>query len=340
MKHIYASLILFTTSFLLQHPLHAQEKNEYTPQKSQLAKPSKEHLFRLFVDNDFINFYGHVTDEAYTSGARADYFYTRAQKPRWLPTAGENSMNIEGWSLMHVMFTPNNIFTSKLQVDDYPYSGALFGIYSLNSYNAEKKYSFQTELLAGVTGPAALGEDAQRIMHRIINYEKPEGWQHQLGNAPLLNLQFTAEQQLFSIGKYAEVIAGGSIATGTMINRASVYPLIRIGIMHPYFSGLISQYSSPRTMVHRKKWQAYVIAKSSATLTLVNALLEGGIGSSSEGKDIAARHPLRKTGINFEYGFVLSKGQVAFSMTQRHLTPMLDGLYSHQIGNMTAYFNW
>lgn len=189
-------------------------------------------------------------------------------------------------------------------------------------------------------GPASLAEQGQELIHHIIHYQLLMGWKHQLGNALLINAQFTAEKQLAAIGDFVEVIGGAEIAAGTMTNSATVYPLIRIGKMHPYFAGNISQYSSPRTMAGRKKWQAYLVARPGGSFTLTHALLTGGISNSANGKIIRTKHPLEKFSFNIEYGVVLSKGRFALSVLQRYTTAMLEGLYSHEVGNFSLSFNW
>jgi hypothetical protein len=322
---LYAGILLLISCSLLQCTYAQQEP---------------EHLFRVYQDNDFINFRGKGTDEAYTYGIRFDLFYSRRKKPTLLPTAGDSSINISGWSIMQAAVTPRDIKTPEYQPDDYPYSGALFGVYSLQSYNPQKRYVLHSAILLGIMGPAAGAEQGQKLLHRIIHYQLPMGWQHQYDNAPLVNVQFGAEKQLLAWGNFLEVIGGANIAAGTMTNSATVYPLIRIGKMHPYFAGYISQYSSPRSMAGRKKWQAYLIARPGGTFTLTNALLTGGIGHSSNSKTLRETHPLEKFGFSMTYGIVVSKGRLGLSLTQTRTTTMLKGLYGHEIGNLSLYFNW
>lgn len=311
----------------------------FTPVQAQ-QKQDREYLFRVYIDNDYINFRGKGTDQFYTNGLRFDLFYSNRKRPKWLPTAGDSSINVTGWSIMQMAITPRDIKTTEYQPDDYPYSGALFATYSQRSYNPQKKYGLQTELLLGVMGPAALGEQGQKLIHQLISYQLPMGWEHQLGNALLANVQFIAEKQLAAIGHWAEIIGGSKIAAGTMTNSATIYPLIRIGLMHPYFSGNINQLSSPRSIKGQKKWQAYLVARPGGSFTLTNALLTGGISNSYNGKIIRTNHPLQKFTFNLEYGAVVSKGRVALSVTQRYTTPMLKGLYSHEVGNVSLSFNW
>src|SRR5260221_4892787 len=134
----------------------------------QDSLPSR--LFRIYEDNDFLNIRGNGTDNSYSNGTRFDFFYSKTKRSRFfidrlMPKAGDSSINVYGWSLMQIMVTPNDISTAQYQPDDYPYAGALFVTHSLHSYNAVKKYSFQTELVAGIRGPASFAKEFQTLFH-------------------------------------------------------------------------------------------------------------------------------------------------------------------------------
>ena len=210
-----------------------------------LAQEMKEEaptfLFRIYEDNDFINSRGLGTDDAYTNGTRFDLFYTKKHSSRHgidklLPKAGENSVDTYGWGIMQLMFTPRDISKTEYQPDDYPYSGALIATHTLYSYNPVKKFDLQTELVAGVIGPASFAEETQIFVHRLIHYQRPMGWDHQFRNDLLININMTAERQLAAWG-HMEIIGGGQVFAGTMLNGVAIYPLIRVGKMTPYFQG-------------------------------------------------------------------------------------------------------
>jgi lipid A 3-O-deacylase len=250
-------------------------------------------LLRIYEDDDFLNIRGQGTDNAYTNGTRIELFYTKKKPSRFffdrvLPTAGDSSINIFGWGAMELMYTPNDIANPDYQPNDYPWSGALAATHTLYSYNPQKKYDIQTEVVLGVIGPAALGEQLQTVVHRIINSLRPAGWDHQFRNALLLNVNFTAEKQLASWGPYVEVIGGSQVLAGTMQNSIALYPLIRIGKMAPYFNGFFSQYTGSGKNTgsgstnytgskRRNQWQAYFVIRPEGQLIFTNALLEGGL---------------------------------------------------------------
>lgn len=337
------------------------------------AQDTPTFLFRIYEDNDFINLRGIGTDNAYTNGTRIDLFYTKRHPSRGidglLPKAGANSTNIYGWGIMQLMFTPNDISMTDYQPDDYPYAGALVATHTLYSYNPDKKFDLQTELVAGVIGPAAFAAETQTFVHRLIHYQRPMGWAHQFRNDLLVNVNLTAEKQLAAPGHALEVIGGAQVFTGTMMNGLAFYPLLRIGKMNPYFQGYIRQYSGgASTGRRRKKWQAYLIIKPEAQIIFTNALLEGGVFTGNP--NIKQTHqpegdnpktaayadnsygpaersttppPYRALhhwvyGIN--YGAVVSSGNFSVSFTQNTSSPAMKGLYSHEVGNISMYLSW
>ncbi len=318
--------------------------------KSQ-AQDSAGKLLRVYEDDDFINIVGQGTDESYTNGTRIDLFYFKKHRSRFfvdkaMPKAGKGSIDIYGWGLMQTMITPSDISQSQYQPHDYPYSGALFATHTLYSYNPVKKYDFQTELVLGVMGPPALARQTQTFVHSIENYQKPMGWDNQIGTDILVNINFTAEKQLAAYDGFIELITGAQVFGGTMLNGISVYPLIiRFGKMNPYFNGFMSQYSNDKKY---SKWQLYGVIRPHADLIFTNALLEGGLFSSKSypPKDDSYNKPdefvrhLRHTVGEIDAGFVVAYKHISGSFMQKISTPMVRGLYGHTVGNISLYYSW
>ena len=317
---------------------------------SYAQQETPTRLLQVYWDDDYINFYGKGTDRAYTDGNKFTLFYTK-QKPsrffvdRLLPKAGDSSTNVFGWGFVELMFTPSDISNPKMQPDDYPWSGALYVTHSLYSYNEKKKYDFQTEVDLGVTGPASMAGQVQEGVHRFIHYQRPRGWGNQFGNSLLVNVNFTAERELLHYGKFLEVIGGGQVMTGTGMNAAAAYSLIRIGKMNPYFQGLMRQYGQSGS---KNKVQFYFVFKSRAEWLLSSAVLEGGVdatrpgrpaekGGSSDGKYY---HPLNPVVADYAYGAVLAINRFSISSIQTTSTAWMKGLYSHTWGNFTLTYAW
>jgi lipid A 3-O-deacylase len=328
------------------------------PEEKVRQDSSVRLLLRIYDDNDCFDLRGGGTDDAYTNGTRIDVFYKLPHPARGfinkvLPKAGDSSINIYGWGIMQLMFTPDDLSEPAYQPNDYPWSGALIAAHTLYSYNPVKKFDLQTELLLGVIGPASLASQTQTLMHRVEQYPLPMGWSHQFHDDLLLNINFTAEKQLAAWGSSVEVIGGSQLCLGTMRNSLALYPLIRIGLMTPYFQGYLSQYSDPGTYSRRSrlernwkaKWQVYLLLKPQGELILTNALLEGGVftGNPNIKNDKGSAlpyHALSRMVYSMDYGAVASNGNFSISFTQNASSAMMKGLYSHSIGNISLYFGW
>ncbi len=321
--------------------------------QAAFAQQQVTRMFRVYEDNDFINIRGKGTDNAYTNGTRFDLFYTKNKASRFvidrnMPKAGDSSINIYGWGLMQAMFTPNDITKTAYQPDDYPYSGALFATHTLYSYNPREKYSFETELVLGVMGPAAFAKQTQVFLHRLIHYQRPMGWANQLGNDPLININFTAEKKITALKQWVEVIGGAQVFYGTMMNGVTIYPLIRIGKMTPYFNGYISQYTTgdQKATKRRRGVQAYFIIKPEAEFIFTNSLLEGGLFANNtyedNGKSITKKpyNDLQKIVYSLNFGAVVASGNFSISFIQNSSSAMMKGTYSHEVGNISMYFSW
>src|SRR5258706_7291019 len=247
------------------------------------AQNASTKLFRAYWDNDFFNIRGKGTDESYTNGVRFDLFYEKPRPPRFspdrlLPRTGDSSVNIMGWGFGQCMMTPRDLSRTDYQPSDYAYAGALAGVRSLYSYNPEKKYSFQTEVMFGVRGPESFAAQTQIFIHRLIGDGRPMGWNNQLGTKLILNINFTFEKQLAHYRNAVEVIGGGQSYTGTLFNGLSTLAMLRIWEMTPYFNGYISQHASGdrATIIKSNRLQAYLIIRPGAGIVINNEMLGKG----------------------------------------------------------------
>ena len=316
----------------------------YSDVHAQESKPS--HMIRLYEDNDFLNIRGKGTDKSYTNGTRLDFFYTKKRSPRFIdrlmPVAGDSSTNIFGWGIMQVMVTPNNISTEFYQANDYQYAGALYITHTVYSYNEKKKYDFQTELLLGVRGPNAFGGEVQSAIHRVIDYQKPMGWNNQLSTIPIVNINFTIEKQLLHYGSFIEVIGGAQTSAGTFLDALTVYPFVRIGKMSPYFSGLFNQHGSYYSKRKKINTQFYSFIRSRVSVIWHNALFKGNGTNDVKTQEKIYEQPadISHYAASFEFGAVIAHGNFSMAYTQTRNTAYNKGLYDHSVGNLTLRVRW
>lgn len=300
-------------------------------------------MFRVYEDNDVIKLFGDVSDKGYTNGTRLDYYYVKAKEPtffvdRWLPKLGKTAVNTYGWSLMQTMYTPENMATTEPDIDDWPYTGALFITHSLHSSNLEHSLNLQTEVVAGVMGKASQAEGLQKFIHHITHDRQPEGWGKQYPTDILLNLNVSMEKQLF-YAAIADITGGAEAQVGTMTDGASLFGQIRIGKKAPYFMGLLPQY----TASHRNKLRCYLVVRPVLEWIAYNAVLDGGI---INGKSDYYSDRLQRAAINhsisrrLDLAAVLGYGNISLSFTQRIMPQVLDGFGHQRLGNISLYVGW
>lgn len=297
-------------------------------------------MLRFYEDNDFMNVRGRGTDESYTNGTRLDYFYQKQRAPRFmdkwiLPRTGKDAINTWHWSLMHLMITPSDIRTPKYQPNDYSYAAALFFSHGLDSYDPEKKFSLQSELVIGVMGPWAFGKEAQTWFHRVLGYTRPRGWENQLPNAPLLNYNFTFEKMVWQPSPALEIIGGASAYAGTMLDGAVVHATLRVGHMNPYFG--IERGSA----LQEKKFQVYAFLRPTIEYTWYNALLEGGLFSWSNSR-FEFNKSFKTATLNpwssrVDYGITVAFRRFMIAYTQKTQSASLKGTRQHEVGNISLY---
>lgn len=311
------------------------------------------HLLRAYDDNDIINLPGKGSDRGYSNGTRLDYFFVNGKPSlfflnRIMPKAGDSSINTFGFSLMQVIYTPKNVLKRIPERNDYAYAGGLFATHSLLSANSIKKYSWQTEVLLGIMGPASLAKQTQWQAHKMVGIVRPIGWDYQLKTDLLLNVSVAAEKELMHIGKFVEGIGGAQAFAGTAMNGVSLYSLLRFGKMTPYFNEYISRFSTPKG--NRSRWQIYGIVRPAFDLVLSQALIDGGVFNGrnepvpqpdpDDDEPVVGKRERNRVVAKLGYGFVISGGRLAISFTQTSMTAVVKGTGRQEIGNISLHFAW
>lgn len=132
------------------------------------------------------------------------------------------------------MQTPEDITVEELIEDDVPYVGLLSwqGI----MYAWDDRVSDQFSMHAGIVGPAALGEQAQTIIHDALGSDDPEGWDNQIENELVIKLEAQRVWKLFrSSGKkyQFEVLGLTGIGVGNLESATRAGFALRWGINLP-----------------------------------------------------------------------------------------------------------
>lgn len=170
----------------------------------------------LYLENDFA--FG--TDMDYTHGTEIRYMHGA-------PKLGFSDV---GFSVMQMMYAPDNISSTEIQEDDRPYCGIL-GL-NLIGKKYRKNHVDDLQLTLGVIGEYSYSENTQRLIHKMIDCAEPAGWHNQLSNEAIVNVEFrrTYDKQFeLSDWLYFDIEPGLDIQAGTWNNNAEIFLDFRLG---------------------------------------------------------------------------------------------------------------
>ncbi len=116
------------------------------------------------------------------------------------------------------MYTPADISTSTPDPLDRPYAGWLY--IGIGFHNMTERWLDIIELNLGVVGPLSFAEQTQKFVHRNLpDNIIPQGWDHQIGNEPAINLVWERKLRFWRLGEPkgpaadAFIHFGGSLGT-------------------------------------------------------------------------------------------------------------------------------
>ncbi|MGD1841064.1 MAG: lipid A-modifier LpxR family protein [Thermonemataceae bacterium] len=309
---IILELLLCYLCICLSHSLLAQ-------------KPAT--TLELYVDNDFFSI-GNRTDRYYTNGLRMAINYTKENDRNRFPDNllikyKEDKAIRYSWGLSQAMFTPENIEKDRLEEGDWPYAGGLFVSHEAYSQHPEKNTKIRSGFLLGVLGPWSLAEETQIWFHELPNDPRPNGWDWQIDNYPIINYHLFYETRLLK-RKFVETrgLVGGAV--GSLINQFNLGVRSRL----PLFK--------------RSKFDFSFFQRTNGGYTVYNAYLEGGFWDRQRyERGISRGYRLSSEEINRFYlesqiGVALKYKDWSVAFSQKFRTSQVEGSSSHQVGNITV----
>lgn len=182
---------------------------------------------------------GGYTNGVFLSSIRAASTASESVAPPFLlqPIAGllgVRSATLASSSLGQIMITPRDITRRQPDPTDAPYVGAL--VYRATQVQVEGDVADMASLNLGVIGPASGAKQTQRAIHRLIGSDRPEGWDSQVSNRPLIGLErYVAKRFAWSDrpaggGASGDVVLQGGGMLGNLESSAGASVLLRYGI--------------------------------------------------------------------------------------------------------------
>ncbi|GGZ36113.1 exonuclease [Echinicola pacifica] len=192
--------------------------------KAQSTKTTVTHHQLSFqVDNDALAF-THF-DRYYTNGLFLGYAYSRDDQNRIKLTLAQQ------------IFTPERYTSDDIQTYDRPYAGVLYGKFDYQRLSARGWW--QGGLLLGKIGPGSKAEDLQVWYHQLFGFPQPRGWQYQIENSALMNVDVQAGWNAVK-GRRVDFWLFSRASVGNFDRSISLSPALRFGSYLPGSQGMIS----------------------------------------------------------------------------------------------------
>ncbi|MCH5690144.1 lipid A deacylase LpxR family protein [Niabella sp. W65] len=185
------------------------------------ASAQTKHQFTILSEND--SYLSVNNDGYYTNGISMAYQW------RSTITGKRNPERVNSISAGQNIYTSR--FSGELKAErlDRPIAGYLYGSYHQSLFNPKERL-IKWGVTAGVIGPSSLGEDMQKLAHRVMQIYKPTYWERQLPNSFGVNVDFTWSPRLGQPEKSSKwdfkpllSATAGSIFTNAGVGGALVF---------------------------------------------------------------------------------------------------------------------
>lgn len=206
------------------------------------SEDSKGSLTVAF-ENDL---FGAGTDSHYTHGTEITYVSDTYQPSwllkaaSWMPFFDTNTETRLVGSLGQQIYTPANIETEALVVDDRPYAGWLYlSVGLLNDNRTNTRFVDRLDLVVGQVGPDSGAESVQRTVHKWVDSDEAHGWDNQLHNETTVDLQYQRSWMLPLVDNNVDIVPHMGLMLGTSQRNVQTGFTLRVG------SGISSDFGPP-----------------------------------------------------------------------------------------------
>jgi hypothetical protein len=292
---------------VLQVPLSAQQE---TYQRS----------FSVAFENDMFN----KMDWYYTGGLQFLLYHPRLQRSPidrlLLPFKGSAAdLTWHGLALRQELYTPRDLQDDTIRSGDHPYAATLTLSQQRVVNRPGSGTRFTSRLRVGVLGPAALGFNAQDIIHRITPSKPPQGWDYQVRNDVIINYDFRLDQEIFRDDITILGVRGGG-RLGTLHTDFSGGLWYRMQTGQPYFDRL-----GPDPAVSS---DLYFQFEGSGRFVVYDATLQGGLFNKTSPYIIPGESVSRFVG-EIKAAFVLEIRGHQLALYQHLTTARFSGSNAH-----------
>ncbi|MGC9342471.1 MAG: lipid A-modifier LpxR family protein [Bacteroidales bacterium] len=207
--------------------LNAQDTTHYAP-VSFIRLTSQNDLYQAYLKSD----------KHFTNGAHIQVSHKKFDIPlfkRILPGNFLDGNENYIISIGQDMYTPEDFERTTVDSTDRPYAGVLYATFNRTISSPAKLRIFRSSLILGVIGPASGAAKTQNFLHRILDNDIFQGWDHQIGNGLILDYAMMYRKGINGLPSFLDVSGSVNANVGTMLNYASLSSRFIIGkFNNPY----------------------------------------------------------------------------------------------------------
>jgi len=284
-----------------------------------------DRYVRFHYDNDFFT----AIDLDYTQG------YTFEIALPWLIKNPVNYILIKPvaatskyvLSFEQTGFTPADITAPEILYGDRPYAATIALKSAVIATDTVRKSRLTTSFTAGMTGPAAFGNEMQTGIHKWIDDDLPQGWTHQIRNDVIADYELAFEKQLLDAGNIMLLSSYTKLRAGTLATNAATGVTLVAGLFDSPFGALKAS----------RNFQAYAYTQAAATIVGYDATLQGGIFNNSSPYTITPGDMERFT-LQNHFGIILRYKALYLEYSRAMLSREYKAGHSHKWGGFRIGF--
>ena len=213
---------------------------------------SANNYIKLDLENDLFQLrQDDVRDQNFTNAIRLEWMNRRQSPLNFMllefPNDPANPRLLDKlytYSLGQEMYTPLDLSVKSILYQQRPYAGWLYVSSGLVTVDVEGAQKLTSSVGIGVMGPASLSEPTQKLVHRIGNYTKPEGWHNQIVNSVGVSYLVRYEARPFRhpFHRAFDLIGLLEGHVGSVTNYFGAGGMLRIGQFNDYFQNVTGLY--------------------------------------------------------------------------------------------------
>jgi hypothetical protein len=232
--------------------------------------------FHLTIDNDSFLFV--EQDQYYTSGISAQYI-VKTNLTRNEDTT-RSSYGTHWFGINHQIYTPIRFNNRNVANYDRPHAALAMMQYKFEKVEENSMMSISPSL--GWMGPSLKTGEFIAWFHNIFGYKPPRGWQYQINDTPVVQLELTKIQRVFA-NNHVDAFAQVSTQLGTVFNNAQITTITRIGRFRSLGNSMLFNHAFRNSDSKTKKFiESYALLSTSMMFVAYNSTVEGNfIGKES-----------------------------------------------------------